>query len=403
MQDYTESRNDRNFGNARLRTQAENVTGLWVNLDAEKELSARTQLFYGAEVVTNDVTSTGIRVHQETGEEEIINSRYPDGSTWSTGSVYSGLMHDMTERLTLSAGARFSWSSLDCTFDTTLFPYPATATSLDNSAVTGNVGLAFRPDKSWKLAIDLSTGFRAPNIDDIGKVFDSAPGLVVVPNPELEAEYAYNAEATIEKVIAECVKVGVTGYYNLLDNAMVRRPFALNGLDSIPYDGEMSQVEAIQNAAQATVIGFVFGVDAKLGRGFSLNLRYNWQDGEEEDDANTEKVPLRHCPPSFGQAGLTWERKKLRVQGYTQFSAGFSFKDLPPSEQVKSAIYALNNAGEPYVPSWTTFNLKGSYQLTKQLFASAGVENITDRLYRPYSSGISASGRNYLIGLRVNF
>lgn len=403
MQDYEESRSDRNFGNARLRTQTEKVSGLWVNLDAEKELSTRTQLFYGAELVNNDVDSKGIRVHQETGVEEIINSRYPDGSKWGTGSVYAGLMHDLKANLTLSAGARFSWSSLECEFDTLLFPYPATTTSLDNSAITGNLGLAFRPAETWKIALDLSTGFRAPNIDDIGKVFDSAPGLVIVPNPSLEAEYAYNAELTIEKVISDRVKFGVTGFYTVLENAMVRRPFTLNGQDSIIYDGELSEVNAIQNAAQATVVGMLISLDARLGSGFGLNLRYNWQDGEEEDDANTEKVPLRHCPPAFGQAGITWERKKVRISAYSQFSAGFTFKDLPPSEQVKTPIYAINAAGEPYVPSWTTFNLKGSYQLNKQLQVSAGVENITDQLYRPYSSGISAAGRNFLLALRANF
>ena len=402
MQDYTESRNDRNFRSSGLRQQTENVSGIWVNLDANVRYGERTQVFYGAELVSNDVDSYGIRIDQETREEEIINSRYPDGSTWSTGSVYAGLMHDLTERITVSAGARFSWSSLECAFDTTLFPYPITKTSLNNSAITGNVGLAFRPDKSWKLAVDLSTGFRAPNIDDIGKVFESEAGLLVVPNPELEAEYAYNAEITVEKVIAERVKVGITGYSNLLDNAMVRRPFTLNGQDSILYENDRSQVDAIQNAAQATVIGFVFGVDAKLGRGISLNLRYNWQDGQEEDDDNAKPVPLRHSPPPFGQAGLSWEKKKLRMQAYIQFSAGFSFSDLPPSEQSKP-IYARNDAGEPFAPSWTTFNLKGSYQLTKQLLASAGIENIMDQLYRPYSSGISAPGRNFIVALRANF
>ena len=37
-------------------------------------------------------------------------------------------------------------------------------------------------------------GFRAPNIDDIGKVFDSEPGSVVVPNVHLKPEYAYSSD-----------------------------------------------------------------------------------------------------------------------------------------------------------------------------------------------------------------
>jgi hemoglobin/transferrin/lactoferrin receptor protein len=400
---YTESRNDRNFRDPRLRTQTEQVTGLWANLDLQKELSKRTQLLYGAELVNNDVASDGRRVDQVTGEEQVINPRYPDGSTWSTGSVYIGAMHDATERLTLSAGARFNWSALACTFDTTLFPYPATSTSLNNSAMTGNLGLSYRPGRDWKLSLDLSTGFRAPNIDDIGKVFDSEPGAVIVPNPGLAPEYAYSAEVGIEKVIDQRLRLSGGAFYTLLDDAMVRRPFTLNGLDSITYDGEPSRVDAIQNAAQATVYGLVLGADAAFGRGWGLMVRYNWQDGVEQDDDSTGDVPLRHAPPPFGQAGLNWSRDRLRLELFVQFSGAFDHGDLAPSEQAKAPIYAKDANGDPYAPGWHTLNLKGSYQLSRLLQVSGGVENITDQRYRPYSSGISAPGRNMILALRASF
>lgn len=402
-QDYAESRNDRNFRNASLRTQTESVSGIWVNLDAEKHLSGRTQLLYGAECVTNDVGSKGKRVNQTTGVEAIINSRYPDASSWSMGSVYVGVLHDATERLTLSGGARFNWSALVARFDTSLFAYPATSTSLSNSAVTGNLGAAFRPGKDWKLSLDLSTGFRAPNIDDIGKVFDSEPGAVIVPNPDLQAEYAYSADIGIEKIIAGKVRLQGHAYYVLLDNAMVRRPFTVNGEDSINYDGEPSRVDAIQNTAQATVIGFTFGADARICKTLSLFARYNWQDGVEQDDTNVKDVPLRHAPPPFGQVGLAWERKKLRAQVFAQFSGGFGFDDLPPSEQAKLPIYALDGEGRPFAPSWHTLNLRLGYQINKALLVTGGVENITDQRYRPYSSGITAPGRNLMLALRANF
>jgi hemoglobin/transferrin/lactoferrin receptor protein len=402
-QDHTESRNDRNFGSPSLRTQTENVTGLWANIDMEKELSARTQLLYGAELVSNDVASSGRRVNQETGEEQVINSRYPDGSTWSVGSVYVGAMHDATERLTVSGGGRFNWSALECVFDTSLFPYPATSTSLNNKAMTGNVGLAYRPGVDWKLSLDLSTGFRAPNIDDIGKVFDSEPGAVIVPNPELGPEQAYSMEVGVEKVIDRRVRLGGTVFHTLLDNAMVRRPTTLGGQDSILYEGELSQVQAIQNVAQARVYGFVLAMDADLGHGFGMRVRYNWQDGVEQDDANTEDVPLRHAPPPFGQAGLTYLHERLKLELYSQFSGGFDFADLAPSEQAKTAIYARDANGDPYAPAWYTINVKGSYPLNKTLLLSGGVENITDQRYRPYSSGITAPGRNLILALRASF
>ncbi|MBK8227527.1 MAG: TonB-dependent receptor [Flavobacteriales bacterium] len=402
-QDYTESRNDRNYRNASKRTQAEQIGGIWTNLDFEKRISARTQLLYGAEHVTNTVASSGVRVNQTTSEETIINSRYPNGAEWSTGSAYIGAMHDATDRLTLSAGARCNWSALEARFDTSLFAYPATSTSLSNSAITGNLGAAFRPGTGWKLSIDLSTGFRAPNIDDIGKVFDSEPGAVIVPNPDLKAEYAYSAEAGIEKTMSEKIRLRGNAFYVLLDNAMVRRPFTLNGADSISYDGEPSRVDAIQNAAQARVIGFTLGIDARITKNLALDARYNWQDGVEQDDASTTDVPLRHAPPPFGQAGITWERKKVRVQAFVQFSSGFTFDELPPSEQAKLPVYALDAEMRPHAPSWHTLNLRASYQVSRVVLVSGGVENITDQRYRPYSSGISAPGRNFIIALRARF
>ena len=34
---------------------------------------------------------------------------------------------------------------------------------------------------------------------------------------------------------------------------------------------------------------------------------------------------------------------------------------------------------------------------------TAGLENITDQRYRPYSSGLVAPGRNFIVGVRAKF
>ncbi|MEX1131795.1 MAG: TonB-dependent receptor, partial [Flavobacteriales bacterium] len=177
-QDSRESRNDRNFRSSSLRVQEERVQGLWANLDMEKELSPRTHLLYGAEAVSNLVNSNGLRRNIDSGVEQPFNSRYPDGSIWFSTSAYAGVLHDATEQLALSGGLRYSVAGFDCSFDTTLFPYPVAEASLLTGALTGNLGMAWRPREDWKLSADLSTGFRAPNIDDVGKVFDSEPGML---------------------------------------------------------------------------------------------------------------------------------------------------------------------------------------------------------------------------------
>ncbi len=56
-----------------------------------------------------------------------------------------------------------------------------------------------------------------PNVDDIGKLFESAPGNITVPNPGLTAEYAWNFEAGIIKKMDKKFRIELNAFtQNLL-------------------------------------------------------------------------------------------------------------------------------------------------------------------------------------------
>lgn len=398
---FEESRIDRNFNSTDLTTNSEYVNALSANLDFTKTIGARGTFNYGAEAVTNLVESTGEIKNISTGEVVLGPSRYPQ-ATWSSIAAYASFKQKISKKLLVEAGARYNQFIVDATFDTTFYPFPFTTAALNKGALSGSLGLIYNPNKKLTMSLVASTGFRAPNVDDLGKVFDSEPGSVVIPNPNLNAEYAYNIEFDIAKEFGDFLKVDVTGYYTLLNNALVRRDFTLNGLDSIVYNGELSQVQAIQNAAQATVYGVQAGVELKLPKGFSLTSKYSFQHGVEELD-NGETSPSRHAAPAFGVTRLNYSQSKVNLQFYALYSAGKSFDELPAEEQSKDFIYAIDANGNPYSPSWYTLNFKALYQLTPNIALTAGLENITDVRYRPYSSGIVAPGRNYIFALRANF
>jgi hemoglobin/transferrin/lactoferrin receptor protein len=88
---------------------------------------------------------------------------------------------------------------------------------------------------------------------------------------------------------------------------------------------------------------------------------------------------------------------------YANYNGEISYENLALTERADSHLYAKDENGNPYAPSWTTFNIKGSYKFTDFLTLDAGLENIFDRRYRPYSSGISAPGRNFIGTLRIKF
>lgn len=401
-QNFEESRHDRSFGDPDLRHRTETVDVLSTNLDLEKALDDRHHFFYGAEAVLNKVGSEADIENIETGARQPTSTRYPDGATWNSFAGYLNYRIDASDEITLQSGVRYNLITMDAEFDTTFFPFPFTSASLNTGALTGSIGTVVRPDDMWEFNLNLSTGFRAPNVDDVGKVFDSEPGSVVVPNPGLKPEYAYNAELGVIRTFGQTARVDVTCYYTLLDDALVRRDFTLHGQDSVLYDGTLSQVQAIQNAAQARVWGFQAGIEFQLPDGFSLRSRFNFQDGEEDlDDGST--APLRHVAPWFGVTHLTYTRHRLKVDLYGMYSGEIAFKDLAPEERGKPHLYATDENGNPYSPSWYTLNLKLLYRLTDRLMLTTGVENITDQRYRPYSSGIVAPGRNFIAAVKATF
>lgn len=398
---FEESRIDRSLNDFERRHHTEQVDAYSLNLDFNKFFDEQHHLIYGIEALYNDIASTGINEDITDGSVVPGPSRYPV-SNWSSYAAYLTYQFKLSKQLMLQAGARYNHFILSADFDTKFFPLSFTTAEINNGALTGGLGLVYNPDETWSFGLNLSTGFRAPNVDDIGKVFDSVPGSVVVPNPDLKAEYAYNAELGIAKVFNGIMKIDMTGYYTILDDAMVRRDFTLNGLDSLIYNGELSQVQAIQNAASAYVWGIQAGVEIKLPYSFGFSTRFNYQKGEEELDDGS-KSPLRHAGPWFGTTHLTLSVQKLKIDLYAVYNGEISYKNLSEEERGKDYLYAIDENGNPYSPGWNTLNMKMMYQLTDVFSVSIGVENITDQRYRPYSSGIAAPGRNFIFTLRAGF
>lgn len=398
---FQESRISRNFQSEIRTTNTEEVQAYSANIDFNKNIGSKHQVFYGLEGIFNDVFSDGEEINIVTTERNESASRYPRAN-WASIGAYLTYKYKPVKQVVLQGGVRYNHFILNARFDTSLFSLPFTEANLNNGAVTGSLGVVYNPTDKWAISVNGSTGFRSPNVDDIGKVFDSEPGNVVVPNPDLKAEYAYNAEVGVAKVFGKWMKADVSAYYTYLDNALVRRNGTLNRQDSILYDGELSQVQSIQNAANAYVYGIQAGLEFKLPKGFGILSRFSYQIGEEEQDDGTLS-PLRHAGPWFGSTHLIYTCKSLRVDLYADYNGEISFENLAISEQAKDYLYAKDENGLPYSPMWYTLNLKMMYQFDKNVLLSAGLENMTDQRYRTYSSGIAAPGINFILSARAMF
>ena len=396
-QDFGESRHDRKFGSSLIRERYEEVIAWSLGTDFEKELG-RTLLFYGFEAVTNSVNSTGRSRDIITGDTSPAASRYPDGiNRYNMVSLYSGFKYSLPGSVFLNGGLRYNYTGLRSTFtDDSFYEFPFDEIRIKNGALTGALGAVWKPDDKTRFNLNASTGFRAPNVDDAGKVFDSEPGAVVMPNPGLKPEYAWNIDFGFSRDLFNILHLELTGFMTWLDDAMVRRDFTFNGADSIVYEGEMSKVMAIVNAGSATIYGGHMSLQLSPVRNLRIKSNLNLTAGTDD-----EGVPFRHVPPTYGSTHVIYENRKLRLDLYSRYNGEMPYEKMAPSERSKTHMYAEDSSGNPFSPSWYTLNFKLAYQLGNMAIVNLGVENILDHRYRPYASGIASPGRNFIVGLRL--
>jgi len=401
-QNFQESRKNRSFQSNIRSLREEAVDAYSFNLDLEKNLNPKTQFFYGFEYVYNKVRSHG-------KEENITNntifptvSRYPNGASWQSAAIYSSIKYKPNPKFVFQSGLRFNHIISKANFkaNNVYLNLPFESSENKAGAFTGTAGVSWSPNTILQWKLNASSAFRAPNIDDIGKVFDSEPGSVVVPNKNLKPEYAYGGELGLKLSFSDAFILDMSSYYTYLNNAMVRRDYNLNGETQVLYDGELSNVQAIQNASKAWIYGFEVGLNMSLTEMLKLTSQYSVIGGTEEKE-NIE-VPIRHVAPSFGNTHLVWTFKQLKIDVFANYNNELSFNQLAPSEIGKDYIYAKDKNGNPYAPSWNTLNVRTQYQLNKATTLTASLENITDQRYRTYSSGISAAGRNFVLALKYS-
>lgn len=399
---FTESRHDRNLNAKKRRNRFEKVNVWSWDNNFIKSLNPKNKLFYGFDMNFNHVNSWANKENIETGEEHKIPSRYPNGSNWNQFGAYTKWLNKLSGTISLESGVRYSFINSTSSFNDDFYPFSFNNANYSTNNISGNIGASMKFPHKCRLNFHLATGFRAPNIDDISKIFDSEPGNVVVPNPDLKPERIYSVETGLSKSYGKILHISVNAYYSWLSNALIRRDYTLNGETHMIYDGELSQIQALQNASKAIVYGGNFSMELNLHKHFKFLGKINYTHGEEELEDGTMSS-LRHSAPLFGSTSIMYEKKSVRLKLETLFNGKIEAEDLPISEQSKDYIYALNHDGLPYVPSWLILNFNSNVKLSDYVSLNLGIENIFDKRYRPYSSGISAPGRNFVISVQTLF
>lgn len=394
-----ESRHNRNFNSPFLFHRRETVQVIGTNLDLQKKIIRIHSIRFGLDLHVNLLKSTADKENIVTQISEKLDTRYPDGNnTMNSIAIYCSHTWKISDQLSLVDGIRLGYSMLNSTLNDTAvqFHLPYTSIRQKSPLYSGNLGIIYTPSKKLKLSFLISTGFRVPNVDDLSKIFESAPGLVIVPNPHIRPEKTINYELGITLKLKNNVRWENSIFYTDYRDITILDKFQINNRDSIFYDGRMSRVFANQNKDRAYIYGFSAGFLVPLDDHFTWSMGINYTYGRIKTDSTD--YPLDHIPPLNAHTSFNYQNKKINAAFFINYSSWKRIQD-----------YNLNGEdNEQYAtpdgtPAWLTVNLRMAYQIHKYVNIGTGIDNIFDTQYRTFSSGINSPGRNFLIAIRGKF
>jgi hemoglobin/transferrin/lactoferrin receptor protein len=412
FQDIDESSTERKFSDLNRSSEFTNVKVYSLNADFNTSVRENRIFSYGLEFNYNDVESESVGETLLVEGNEVLGvaayypvpTRYPDGGNdYLSASLYGNYRQDLSSKAVLNTGIRLTNTNMNLKWvDTTFFKLPYDEAHLRNNAITLTIGYILKPNEDWQINSVFSSGFRSPNIDDVGKVRDKR-GVVSVPNINLKPEYAYNLEFGINKYFDQKnYFLSAVAYYTLLEDYIYRAPFKINGDDTIIYNGEEMTMTANVNMDKAYVMGSTIMARGNFTNTLNGYASLTFTKGRSYDT----DVPLSSIPPTFGNVGFGYNKNKLATGLNFKFNAKKSFEDYNLEEGIDNIEETpfIEETQKYYgTPSWTSLDFFARYRILKEVNLQFGLDNIFDQHYKEFASSISAPGRNYVFTVTANF
>ena len=418
FQKINESRIKRKFNSLNRSHQIEDLTVLSLNGDFDTSFNNGHTLSYGLETTYNHNYSKAYdRILSVDGNNVIglgtktaIPTRYPsDGSSYASFASYVNWSWNMSEFFTFNVGTRLTFTKLKASWNDVISVNPQLSkVNLNTEALTTTVSMKLRPSNKIQINTVLSSGFRNPNIDDIGKIRENN-GLLVVPNTFLKPEYAYNLDLGVDyRSLDGKSYFSIRGFSTIISRHIGRAEYTVYSdittpnTSTIIYNNEEVTTIANKNLGNRFIHGFSIDGFNNLSRSLKVDYSLTYTKG----DNNESYGPLPSISPLFGSLSLNYINNDLTIRAVYKFSDS---KD--PSEYSIGGEDGLDET--PYIigqdglknflgaPSWSDFSIFASKKISSNSTLRLGITNIFDIHYRTFASGISAPGRSFQAGLHL--
>lgn len=372
FQQGIEERESLKNGAATQRHERDDIQTAGLTFDLASVVRSWWRVNSGVELYHDRVGSGTNDIAIASGAATSKRGLYPNGATYGNYSIYS-LHHLAWQRWSAELGVRYNTFAIGIT-DTTLGKV-----KLQPSSLVYNAGLLHQLDNRSGIFANFSTGFRAPNIDDMGTlgIVDfryELPSASLKPERSRHTELGYRYQSAL-------LSFEATAYYLQLQNLIAR--VQLPGQKINGYN-----VYQKENVEQAYVKGAEASLHIRLLRHLSLQAGAAYAYGKNQ----TRNEPLRRTPPLNGRAQLQY-----RNGG---FHAAFELAAATRQDRLAKGDKDDNRIPNGGTPGWQVMNLYGGYRY-KAIALNAGLSNLANVDYRTHGSGINGMGRSVWCALSV--
>jgi len=370
-QTIEEHRNSRKNGSQVLRLEDDKAATISMGVDIYSDISKNWSSNTGVEIYADKINSKRVDLDISTNQGISKRGLYPDGASYKNGALYS-LHHLKFNRFMIEVGGRYNYYSIGIN-DVSLGKI-----SIKPDALVFQAGVGYKISDVFNLYSNISSGYRAPNIDDMGSL-----GIVdfryEIPSYDLKPEKSLNQEAGLKwnsKKISGSFSVFNTSLSNLITR--VKTGAAMNGYDvytKLNVEKGFIQGWEVQNIFHAT-------------KYLSFNLSATSLYGQSV----TKKEPLRRIPPFNGQIGIQYRKDKYRVGLISDIAA--AQRRLAQGDKDDNRIQAGGTTG------YKVLNFYGGIDHRK-FGLNMYLNNIFNADYRTHGSGINGIGRSISVTLLV--
>ena len=380
LQQTNEARSLQKNNSVQLTKERDDLYNRFITAEFQKKLFDKVSWVSGYELYRDNVNSKRAQLDLNTGGEVVKRGLYPNNSIYLQHGLYT-MAKAGFERLDINVGGRYQ------VIRTSISDPAIGNVVLNNNAFVYSAGMSagipFLKGEVWdaiRLYGNISTCFRAPNIDDQGTL-----GIVdfryELPQYDLNPEYSLNKEYGL-KYHSKKVAAQVSVYANKISGIIAR---IRKGSDSIAG----YPVYIKQNVGTSEITGLEWYAKYKMNKQVTIQTGMSLTKGDNISGAE----PMRRIPPANGLIRIEY----LPVNGWCK-NIFLQYIASAGQKRLAKADIQDNRIGANGTPGYVQFDMGAEFQFKRSTIIFL-VQNLSNEIVKIHGSGINSPGRNASIAL----